>query len=216
MPTQAEIARSFGVDRSYITRLVKRGMPIDSFENSRAWKNANTSKRAPTNPVQLAKLVAEEKNDISLTASRPRKRRLREKPRGTAPISADTLADALDSAVQAQKEAWRLLDEAMIEGKDSKIGIRLAVHNKAVDALFTAAREHREELERTRILIPLTEAMDLSRRGYDVVLARLRCLPQNIAPLCNPANAHHAMEILEAECNGIIADAQRVFAANAV
>ncbi|HAK06595.1 MAG TPA: hypothetical protein DCO65_04905, partial [Spartobacteria bacterium] len=78
---------------------------------------------------------------------------------------------------------------------------------------FRAEQAYREELERRRILIPLAEAMDLARRGYDIILSRLRSLPQNVAPRCNPANPNLVMEILEAECTEIIADVRRVYAA---
>ena len=67
-------------------------------------------------------------------------------------------------------------------------------------------------MERRRVLIQLAEAQDLTRRGYDIILSRLRCLPQNVAPRCNPANPHLAIAILEAECVEIIADARRAYA----
>jgi hypothetical protein len=122
---------------------------------------------------------------------------------------------ALNMAVMnsrcAADEAWRLLHEAMIEGKASKIQVLLSIHNKAVDALFTAESAYREELERRRILIRLAEAMDMARRGVDVILQRLKALPQNVASLCNPADPARAITALEDECTTILQDAQKVY-----
>jgi hypothetical protein len=216
MPTPTEISKDWKTGRPYVCKCIKKGCPTDSFESARLWRQAHTTQRATTSPAQIAKQLAEENNDASPAACTRSRKHFKENVNGTSSRSDDRFADALASAIEAQKEAWRLLKESMAEGKDSKIGVRLAVHNKAVEALFKAAKEHREELERTRILIPLSEAMDLTRRGYDIILSRLRLLPPNAALRCNPTNPHHAMAILETECTEIIAEARRVYAVDAV
>jgi hypothetical protein len=100
----------------------------------------------------------------------------------------------------------------MILNQNDLIGVRLSVHNKALEQLFRAEQSYREELERRRVLIPLNEAQDISRRGYEVILSRLSALPQNLAPRANPSNPAHAMEILQSEAHSIIADAQKAYA----
>jgi hypothetical protein len=70
MPTKAEIARHLGFSRAYITQLVKRGMPTDSFSNAKDWKNAHASSRASTSPKQIAKQIASERDDDSSEAQR--------------------------------------------------------------------------------------------------------------------------------------------------
>jgi hypothetical protein len=100
----------------------------------------------------------------------------------------------------------------MLEDKDSKISVRLTVFNKAQEGLFKAETAYREEMERRRVLIPLAEAQDLTRRGYDIILSRLRCFPHSVAPRCNPVNPHLAIAVLETECAEIIADARRAYA----
>jgi hypothetical protein len=212
--TLAEIANDWGVSKPYVHKCVRRGCPVDSFENARLWREAYASSKAPTKSQRIARQLAEkepssEANRRGNGNSGPKKNRQPNAP-------ADRFTNALDSTVQAQEEAWRLLQEAMIEGRDSKIMVRLTVHTRAVEARIRAAAQHREELERRRILIPLTEAMDLTRRGYDIILSRLRCLPQNVAPRCNPTNPHLAIAILEAECTEIIADARRAYAADTI
>jgi hypothetical protein len=117
--------------------------------------------------------------------------------------------DTLRNSILAADEAWRLLNEAMLEGKDSKISIRLGVHNKAVEARIRAETMIREEQERRKILIPISKAQEMTRTAFTVIIKRLISLPQNIAPRCNPHDPAHALEILESECTGIIAAAQK-------
>jgi len=212
MPTKADIARDWGTSPEYVIKCVKKGCPTDSFENARDWRKAHASSRPPTSPVQIARQLAEEKDADSPAARKSQKKYFQNKPNGFRVPAENSLDDTLRKAITASDEAFRLLAEAMLEEKDSKISVRLTVFNKAQEGLFKAETAYREEMERRRVLIPLSEAKDLFRRGYDIILSRLRCLPQNVAPRCNPANPHLAIAILEIECVEIIADARRAYA----
>jgi hypothetical protein len=186
----------------------KKGCSTDTFENSRAWRLANTTKRATTSPKQIAKLIAEENSPEVRT---PGKRYSAKKADGRL-VSGDSLNNALNNAIEASEEAFRLLKEAMVEEKDQKISARLAVFNKSSENRFKAESAYREELARRRILIPLAEAMETARRGYEVILQRLNALPQNVAQRCNPTDPDRAITVLESECTAILADAQKVYA----
>jgi hypothetical protein len=211
MPSQREIAKDWQCVPSYVAKCVKNGCPSDSFESARAWRKLHATKRATTSPKQLAKLVLEEKDDDSPEAREHRKQFLKDRPEGTRLPSDTPLEDHLLNARQAAAEAWRLLSEAMTANQDDLIGVRLSVHNKALEALFKAESAYREELERRRMLIPLGEAMEIARRGYEVILQRLKALPQNVAPRCNPTDPNRAMTVLESECTAILGDAQKVY-----
>jgi hypothetical protein len=74
MPSQREISRDWQTAPSYVAKCVKRGCPTDSFENARAWRTANASKRATTSPKQIARLLAEERDfDAPKTRARRKK-----------------------------------------------------------------------------------------------------------------------------------------------
>ena len=212
MPTKADIARDWGTSPEYVIKCVKKGCPTDSFENARDWRKAHASSRPPTSPVQIARQLAEEKDADSPAPRKSQKKYFQNKPNGFRVPAENSLDDTLRKAITASDEAFRLLAEAMLEEKDSKISVRLTVFNKAQEGLFKAETAYREEMERRRVLIPLSEAKDLFRRGYDIILSRLRCLPQNVAPRCNPVNPNLAIAILETECAEIIADARPAYA----
>jgi hypothetical protein len=212
MPTISEYARARGISHQYVSRLVKRGMPLNSFESGDLWRDAHTSSKAPTNPTRIARIIDEGHRHDSLSheLSKPV---CKHRFNPVEHSSESALNMAVMNSRRAADEAWRLLHEAMIEGKASKIHILLSIHNKAVEALFTAEAAYRDESERRRILIPLAEAMDIARRGYEIILQRLKVLPQNVASLCNPADPARPITALESECTAILADAQEVYAA---
>jgi hypothetical protein len=193
MLTQAAIARDWNCSRAYINELVKRGLPLDSFENARLWRDAHARRRSPTDPKQLSRLDDEKPHVYSDGSPKP----------------SESMDDTLKNAISAADEAWRLLKEAMLEGKDSKISIRLSVHSKAVEARIKAESMIREEQERRNILIPLAKAQEITRSAFEVIIKRMTSLPQNIAPRCNPHDPAHALDILEVECTGIISAAQK-------
>jgi hypothetical protein len=198
MLTISELARGVGYSRQYMQRCVKDGCPLDDFEIARLWLSVNRphSKKPPkTNLFEEDDPPVERKKRLDKTEEW--------KPK------TGTLDEALESSVRACNEAWTLLDEAFIEGKASKIGVWLNLHNKAIEARVKVERMIREELERQKVLIPMTEAKTSVRRVVEIIVSRLSALPQNIAPRCNPHNPEHAMEILQEECTGIIADAQK-------
>lgn len=194
MPSNREIARDWGVAPSYVDRCVKRGCPTETFEAARMWREAHRireshSKRPEsqseglTTPnVSLGRQIPEEIGD-----------------------------DFVLGTKESVRQSWRYLREALIEGKVQKIGAWMNLHTRAVEANVKAEAMVREEAERKRILIPLSEAQAMARKGFDIIIQRLSALPQNIAPMCNPSSPEHAMDILQGEVSRILVDAQKAF-----
>jgi hypothetical protein len=208
MPTKSEIARDWGVDPSYITRLVKRGMPLDSFEAARLWRKAHANKRDPTG-VKATEEATED--EYSPEARERRRKEWEDKPEGWQPGNG-TLEDALKNSIRACDEAYRLLQEAMIEGRASKISVWMSLHNRALEGRVKVERLIREEMERQKILVPMIEAQTSTRKVVEIVVSRLASLPQNLAHACNPSSPDHAFEILQRECTSIVADTQKAIA----
>jgi hypothetical protein len=211
MPSQSAIARNWKVSREYVHQCVKKGCPTDSFGNARLWRELNATKRMPTNPRQIAIHLAEEDDHQVSQAQTCRGKSLKRRGDRAPSWCTDSLDRALYNAIHVSDEAWRLLQDAIVEGKESKICIRLGVHNKAMEGRLKAEMLHREEAERRRVLIPYKVARELMRKAYDMIISGLTALPQNLAPRCNPNDAHRAMEVLQVECAEIIADAEKAF-----
>jgi len=209
MVTISELARAWGVSHQYTSKLAKKGMPLDSKESADLWREAYASSKAPSNPLRVARTVDEQNDDGSLVAAKPQKCCFENKPNGAKSPSKGSLEDILLNARRAAHEAWRLLHESIIEGKKSKIQVLLNIHNKAVEAQLRAESAYRDELERRKILIPLSEAQLLVRKVVGVIVSRLNALPQNVAARCNLTDPRTTMTILEEECAVILKDAQQ-------
>lgn len=190
MPTISELARTLGYSRQYMQRCVKDGCPTDTFENARLWFGAHVK-----HPKKQPKSTEPERSI-----------------RRNGDAEAVDLDEALDNAAIAAQEAWLLLKDAMVERKPSQISVFLNLHSKALEARVKAERMVREELERRRILIPVSEAQTDARRIIDIVVSRLSAMPQNLAYACNPSAPDHAFEILQRECTRILSDAQKAIA----
>jgi hypothetical protein len=209
MPTISEYARARGVSHQYISKLAKKGMPLTSFEAADLWREAHASSKASTSPIRIARVTDEGNGCEPVLDHNAQRRALKNKLTYSDPPSESALEAALTNARQAANEAWRLLCEAMIEGKASRIQVLLNIHNKALEARLRVEVAYREELERRKTLVPLADAMEMTRRVFDVILSRLKVLPQNVAARCNPADPHIAMTVLENECAAILTDAQQ-------
>lgn len=206
MLTQSQIAVDWGVSPAYVSRLVKRGLPLDSFEAARLWRKAHANLRDATGMGKLGE------DDEDSPEKREQRRKMWEgKPEGWHP-GTGTLEDALRNAVTACEEAYRLLQEAMIEGKATKISVWMSLHNRALEGRVKVERLIREEMERQKILVPMSEAQTTTRRVVEIVVSRLSAMPQNLAHACNPSAPDHAFSILQTECASIMTDAQRAIA----
>jgi hypothetical protein len=148
MPSISAIARDWGTSRPYVSRCVHhRGCPTTSLHEAREWRDTCASSRPPTNPKQIARLLEEEEDDSTKTPAR-RKNFFEDKAYVTRLPSLDSLRDAVDASIEASETASRLLLEATVEGKESKIAMLLAVHRKAIEMRLKAETHYREELER--------------------------------------------------------------------
>lgn len=196
MLTLKEIAADWGTTPQYVSLCVKQGCPKDSFQNARDWRLAHTGKESKKGPVAIP--VEELAKQYSTD------------PKIQAELS--ELFKTLSNSAIAAENAWLMLEDAFKERKPTQISVYLNLHSKAVEARVKAERMVREELERRRMLIPITEAQTSGRRVIEIVVSRLSAMPQNLAYACNPSAPDHAFEILQRECTRILSDAQKAIA----
>ncbi len=68
MPTISEYARAHGVSHQYISKLVKKGMPLTTFEAADQFREAHANSKPPTNPTRIARTINEQHPHVSLDA----------------------------------------------------------------------------------------------------------------------------------------------------
>ena len=186
------ISKDWGCARSYIQRCVKRGCPTESLELARFWRESH----------------------------RQRESHSKNSPHGAEGLTTQNVAnwrqipeeigdDFVLGTKEAVRQSWRYLREALIEGKVQKIGAWISLHTRAVEANVKAESMVREEMERQKILIPLTEAQSIAGKVVGVIVSRLNALPQNVAARCSLSDPQMTMTVLEDECAAILRDAQQ-------
>lgn len=198
MPTITEIAAHWGVSRPRASQLVKAGCPTNSLKAADLWRANRGKKRAPTNA----------KNCKSADGTRGRGRPKNPKEPRKPAQTGDSLADALANSIAVADGAFEDYEDARVNDRDTR-SIRLAEHNKAIDSRLKAEAAYRAELERRGILVNKHEVIDLCRRSIESVLRRLKKLPDEQGPQCNPQNPLVARAILQNEVNAIISTGQQ-------
>ena len=193
MPSLSEIGKHLGVTRQMVAKLKKRGMPINSLKAAARWRGEQQLKRVASN-AKTAEMRTTGKG-------RPPKPK---KPSNTG----DSLLDALNNTITVADDAFMAYQRA-VAGNLSTQSARLSEHNKAVEARLKAEKLYREELERRNILVPKAVILESCRRCLDAVLRRLKKLPMEQGPQCNPQEPLMATTILEREINEIIAVGQK-------
>jgi hypothetical protein len=211
MLTQTVVAKDWNCTQRYVSKCVARGCPLTSLADARDWRKTHASSRSSTHPKQIAQQVVEEMENDSPQAGESRKKYFEDRPDLSLVLAKD-LEDALYHSIELEHEAYRLARDAMIEEKESKIQIRLAIHNKAQENRVKIETMIREEREQRKELIPYNVAADIFRRGLDVILRRLKRFPQEKASACNPQHPVHALGILELGIDSIITEAQGQYA----
>lgn len=184
-----------------VSNYVRSGCPTSSNRAADRWLKNRKLKRAPTNGVNVGNFA----NGVEAGETKKRGRPVAPRPPKR---SGDSLRDALDNAITVQERAFVEVDKAIVSGANNTSAM-LAVHTKALEARFMAEKSYREEMERRGLLVEKSVIIELARRTMDAVLRRLKKLPQEKGPECNPQNALMAVGILEAEVNSIIATGRK-------
>lgn len=201
----AEIARDWqrqqgttGPSRAYVSACIKKGCPTDSFDAAWDWRVKN-SKYGVGYRSKGGKTT--QAGDVESPAES-----VAEPPATPKIASLNALESSLKAAIQmeeiAHRNALALKTEAAIRA-----------YNNARDGRFEAERAFREEMERRRILVPLDEAKQLGRKGWDVMLPALRALGSRVGGDANPVDAVRAAGVIDREVEGIIAQAEAAYAA---
>lgn len=167
-----EMARTLGVSKALVSKLIKAGMPLTTPQAAQAWREINAPPRqwkskmaAPTESTQPAA-----KPQSKHTASQ-----------GIA--AADDPQTSLDRARAAEREAFAALKEAQ-RNSGSPEDLR------KLSTTYFAARRNRQTAEdfadswqrRQRITMLLDEAKEIAGRPHVAAKQMLEVMPKSLAP----------------------------------
>lgn len=207
----AEIARDWqvrqgtkGPSRQYVSGEIKKGCPQTSFDAAWQWRVEHAkygighrSKREPGTPAPVTSVpVPQEPREASMTPPLP------DEPEEHEPVaSLLPLENSLAAAIDMEERAYRL---AVALGTEAS----LRAYNTASGGRFDAERSYREEMERRKVIGPMSEAMEIGRKPFDVLLPGLYSLGGRIAGEISPENAVHAATVIDREVKALVAQAR--------
>ncbi len=183
--TRQALADALGISLPRVKQLKAMGMPTHCVEEAKRWRAVNTSKRAPTNGKSAS--------------GPPLPPKLRAATRRALPpaLSEDPLLDILNATRMRHCEIHGLVMDAMAGGEIGSIPSLISISTKAAEAAMAAEKSYREERERRGVLVEQQPVIERCRRAIETMTQRIRRLPIESGPQCNPAEPHRALTILE-------------------
>lgn len=195
--TQKELAARLGVTPGYVSRLKKRGMPIDSAEAARAW----AVKHSPQGFGHRSKSAVSSSVETTAQTESPD-------------------VDTLEAQVARTKEAERKCHAALIRASDSDEAGPLAAvqglqraHSAAAIAHFQALRRletHRKEVGE---LMEVGDVRDLVVQLVSLVSRRLETMGRTIGAEANPVEPRVAVAAIDKATASLRNDAATELAA---
>ena len=177
--TNSELGLALGVTAQRVSVLRKEGMPTDSIDAAKAWREA----RASVQKAQAPKAAPAQLDDGTL---------------------ADTIAEHR-TLVGRARGVW----QAAMEGGDPNQGKYQTAYNQSLKTLVALEEEQKKRAIDSRDYILRTEAEATVREFAGEVLARLDKLALEVAEKVNPDNPPLAVKVLEAWTRSVRNDLSR-------
>ena len=163
-----ELASGLGLTTQRVSILLKEGMPGDSVDAAKAWREERTAAKKRGAP----------------------------KPK-VAELDDGSLADTIEEhrgLVGRARGVW----EAAMEMGDPNQGKYQTAYNQTLKSLLYLEEEQERRALMARDYIKASEAQEAMLRIVGEVIARLDKMPAEIGESCNPNDPPKAMEVLAA------------------
>jgi len=197
---------------------VKQGCPTNTFAAADKWRAERGQLRPPTHQPSKGKKKSEPEKvaPVSKSKSKLKKRMESKEEPGPPPKipdeplkTGDTVTDTLNQVVYMTDLASDKVLEAM-RGNSPAVSARMIEYCRMVEAKLKVEKASREELVRRGTLINQFDILATCRAALESVLKRLRRVPIELGPQCNPTNPLESTKILEREMNSIMTAAAKV------
>ena len=166
--TNSELGLALGVTAQRISVLRKEGMPTDSIDAAKSWRET----RASVQRAQAPKAAPAQLDDGTL---------------------ADTIGEHR-TLVGRARGVW----QAAMEGGDPNQGKYQTAYNQSLKTLVALEEEQERRLILAKDYISSREAGEAMRELAATMVNRLDKLALDVAESCNPENPAKAVKVLEA------------------
>lgn len=207
--SQADIARHWGVQRSYVNRMVNEGCPLTTLQAADDWRNSTRERQ-----VDRSKGGGEEGNPAGATGSNipPEEPEEIEEPDHEELLGLDTTGlerELKNARAMARSAARRVRQAEKTKGLDSVIGQRQQTYNKAVENYERMEKSVRREREARQELMTVDQHKIALNRLWVPVITLMRKLPRTLAIKVNPGDDVHAEKVLAAGVEELITEMRR-------
>jgi hypothetical protein len=191
--TANEAARQLGIDKSVVSRLVKRGMPLTTVQAAQAWRAEHAPPRCrkkPETTEQTAERVKPAATTATVQAEAPAA------PPAEQPDEEKTdLRESLKMARHVERVASKRLVDAQKNPHTSPEEFR------RINSAYISARQNRMKAEQDMrewrraegVTLTLAEAQEIFGRPHSVAAALFKTLPKQLA------NQLHGQPVSEIE-----------------
>jgi hypothetical protein len=193
MIQQKELCEKWGLVKSEISKLVKRGMPLTSVADAERWKIANQKKPSRARPILSASANSSETSD-NLDAES---------------IKLENPLGRLHRARRAEVVAYSLVQRAANE--KNPVAMRAAVQGwgEAKKRVAEAEMEHARWEEVSRVTVRMGEVQEWITKWHGAIRSLLDALPSSLAARANPSDPECAKQAIQDGINQIFVTIQK-------
>jgi hypothetical protein len=193
MIQQKELCEKWGLVKSEISKLVKRGMPLTSVADAERWKIANQKNPSRARPILSASANLSETSD-NLDAES---------------IKLENPLGRLHRARRAEVVAYSLVQRAANE--KNPVAMRAAVQGwgEAKKRVAEAEMEHARWEEVSRVTVRMGEVQEWITKWHGAIRSLLDALPSSLAARANPSDPECAKQAIQDGINQIFVTIQK-------
>lgn len=195
---QVEISAALGLAKGTVSKLVKRGMPLDSVEAAQAWRASHSSEGAghkshSYSAADSARALAAPLAPSAALASAP-----------------DDSAGTLSRMRDVEQRAYAQIDAALKKAKDSELAADYAAlqplirsYNQAATNSLAAAAAWEKHCRSAGDVAPIEHLENVLATVLEPLVAQLSNFPATVAAKANPASPAIAESAISAELDHI-------------
>jgi len=193
MIQQKELCEKWGLVKSEISKLVKRGMPLTSVADAERWKIANQKNPSRARPILSASANLSETSE-NLDAES---------------IKLENPLGRLHRARRAEVVAYSLVQRAANE--KNPVAMRAAVQGwgEAKKRVAEAEMEHARWEEVSRVTVRMGEVQEWITKWHGAIRSLLDALPSSLAARANPSDPECAKQAIQDGINQIFVTIQK-------
>lgn len=183
MITQKELREKWGYSPGQISKMVARGMPLDSEASAMRWR--------------LENMKMPKKHSIPIPESQENKEESESADFSNEDISATTSLGRVLRAERIELSAARSVAKALKTNNVFHIKAAIHAHNEARKGYEEAKRCHEEEKARLRQTLSADEVQETLSKFLSQIRSLLDAMPSSVATRANPSDPEYAKKAIQ-------------------